>query len=583
MIGLHESHKSGVGNVGCAPVIDRKNWVGHSGVGRWLTVLAVPLLTCGGLGVAHAAWELKPDGTPDLTADYNGSATGSYTTISGNYVSGAFSHHGPVTNWVLLSGEAAASNGALAEVKANGTFTYTFKWKPDYGQTLQSDPPPDKLTIQVFNVVETDVQSYGINPATGIAEAENGLGNPTVLTDHDPPSAYRDAMSIGTRLFTKSVAPGSDTVTFTFPFNATASATAPSTTFGNNSIMCFMWVEVYATEDTQNREVRLSRPGARGPVKIQGALGVTIDPERDEWVEPDGTAHGQSRWSYTERIKNPPLFGAPDYADNSVSLTQLIAAQKGGQWSPSLSGQWSPSHSMDQQHPQSSSPSHVQKLPDGGALLSDDGIVATLPGWYNVPSNAHNLDGSNSNPVTVSYVLKDNADGAEAEGKYFLHLHDEWENPVTDPAFTWPDGTHPGETYRTESMDLDVPRIDGPQTNKSWTFASVTTNLTAQLKTNFGANFKLKDWFTAGGSFETSAKLEIESQYEATAPTLTLAQGESAVPCVNYIVRTSHKLLDHYEVNGWAGKESKSADLPVAVNDISANWHTLTTGQPLEP
>lgn len=90
-------------------------------------MLAVPLLTCGGMGVAHTAWE------SEFTANYNGSATGSYNNYSGN-------HNGPVTRWPFLSGEAADSNGALAEVKANGTFSIKCTWVPSQGQTLQTDP-----------------------------------------------------------------------------------------------------------------------------------------------------------------------------------------------------------------------------------------------------------------------------------------------------------------------------------------------------------------------------------------------------------------------------------------------------------
>ncbi len=180
----------------------------------------------------------------------------------------------------------------------------------------------------------------------------------------------------------------------------------------------------------------------------------------------------------------------------------------------------------------------------------------------------------------MTYELTD-SDGAKAKASYVFHLHDEWENSTNDT---------PAQTHETRKFDLVVPRIDGPQTDKTWTFAKITTGLTTELKTNFGANFKLKDWFTAGGSFESSAKLEIESSYEANAPLLTLKAGESAVPCINYIVKTQHKLLDHYVPSGWDkntarvdGKWPKSADLPVAIQDISANWHKLGTGQPATP
>ncbi len=186
-----------------------------------------------------------------------------------------------------------------------------------------------------------------------------------------------------------------------------------------------------------------------------------------------------------------------------------------------------------------------------------------------------------NNPITVTYNLTDSVDGTKATAKYILQLHDEWENAVDDS---------PAQTHETRTIDLDVPRIDGPQKDKTWTFAKITAGLTAELKTKFGADFKLKDWFTAGGSFETTTKLEIESSYEASAPLLTLNPGESAVPCINYIVKTQHKLLDHFVSSGWDkntitadGKWPQSADLPVVIQDVSANWDIRKTGQPLTP
>ncbi len=311
------------------------------------------------------------------------------------------------------------------------------------------------------------------------------------------------------------------------------------------------------TVASDSREVYLTR-GSLVP-KIEGAPGVTIDKAHDEWREADGTGHGHTTYSYN-------WVGIGEQFN-----FQNFQASRGGTWTwktnpqgtgniPNVSWSWDP----------------VGSDPADADLSSRQMMRFGSPNkvgqeWQGTPTG--------TDTRTITYSATDKGDGTKGTAKYNLTLHDEWDAATDDT---------PSETHETRSIDLNVARIDGPQKDETWTFSKITAGLTAELKTTFGADFKLSDWLNAGGSFETTAKLEIESSYEAKSPLLQLAAGESAVPCVNYIVKTRHKLFDHWTASGWDkdnaradGKWPQDADLPVPIGDISANWHKLTTGKPL--
>lgn len=104
------------------------------------------------------------------------------------------------------------------------------------------------------------------------------------------------------------------------------------------------------------------------------------------------------------------------------------------------------------------------------------------------------------------------------------------------------------------------------------------------LKTNFGASFKPKDWLNIGGSIETEGSLEVKSSYASTA-IVYLMPGDTAVPKIDYTIRTQHKLVDHYVTSGWDanttradGKWDQAADLALQPQDIAPGWIVTRSG-----
>jgi hypothetical protein len=201
---------------------------------------------------------------------------------------------------------------------------------------------------------------------------------------------------------------------------------------------------------------------------------------------------------------------------------------------------------------------------------------------YGIPYKdiSGNWHGSSSvnNVFSVVYTTTDNGDGATATAKYILTLHDEWEHLIDD---------NPAQTTRTDHRNLNVPRIVGPQTAKPWTFFDATIGQKATATANFGVSFKLSDWLNLGGSFTAESSLDISGTYNAASPPITLAAGESAIPRVSYIVKTVHKLVDHFTSPGWDrntarpdGKWQQSADLDVNIQDVYADWDKIDANLP---
>ena len=311
--------------------------------------------------------------------------------------------------------------------------------------------------------------------------------------------------------------------------------------FDTYSDGCWAMVTASVAFALDNREVYLTRGSAP---KIKGASDVTIDESRDEWREVDSsglwTTHGQSRWSYTERTQDTYL-GAPTYPINPVTIKPVINAQAGGGWSSNLTGVWSNPAPTDTQPPQSATASHTETLPDGGALNSKpDGIPMYPAGWYNTPSKGQN-------PVTVTYNLTDNNDGAKATAKYVFHLHDEFEQPRT--------GTLPNRVYNTEYPI----KVDG---RVKWYSSKVTRKVSGKVthtwKVSLTAGFKLKDLFNlfpeanAGGTGEYGGTKEF-SVDESMEKTITPGKH-----CYYYVLihdELKHHLVDHYEASGYTGTQ----------------------------
>ncbi len=448
---------------------------------------------------------------------------------------------------------AAFPNGTTITASSNPTYAVKAIWIGD-----PETPAPKKLWFKVTgytHVYGSETSSFGMDSQLGTSSpygSQYGRAASTIITKKGGSSEY----DLGSYTFS----PKGTTV-----ISADLSDPAAGASAG-----------VFA------EAVDCSLLIWRGiPLKRKGDPGVTIDEDKDEWMDENGDGHGNSRYSYTERVDlSGDTFSNTAFTDNPVILGQAFGAVAGSGWSNGSIGTWSNPNDYDRKPPEHPNASHVEDLPDGGGLLNSAGLEqgfflhnSVAPGWYNTTSSG--------GQITVTYDLTDPNQGSSPKetATYTLKLHHEWENPTADD---------PAQTHATWQMRFPVSRIVGPQKGKSWKI-EYTGKLSANLSANFGGNFKLHDWLTAGGDFKAEADLGVAASYEASAPPIDLDEGESAIPCISYIVKTDHKLLDHFELSGWdknaARADSKwpqSADLPVNINDTYADWYRVPTGRPAE-
>jgi len=346
---------------------------------------------------------------------------------------------------------------------------------------------------------------------------------------------------------------------------------------GSDSTYAEVGVDAQAFFDS--RTLWLTR-GSSSP-KIKGDPGVTIDEAHDEWRELDKNGlwvtHGQSRWSYTNRTSDGPpnMSGNPMYSDKSLPNTQVVGAQLGGSWSSYslLQGVWSNPDPHDFFPPgttgQPASQTHVETLPDGGALKDDVGIrpspampgVPEPQGWYGTPSKGQN-------PVTVTYTLTDKGPTpATATAKYILQLHDEWENVAPDSAYSWQEAgtgtSHPGESLQwwNQQLHYNGPQLTTADADASWD-VTADTKLSTKLSTTFALDFNLADWVKIGGSAEATAEASIDATFKASAPKpsaiFAVAPGDTFQPIVKYQVKTAHWLVDHFLLSGFDPNPDRS-------------------------
>ncbi|PQV63177.1 hypothetical protein B1R32_1142 [Abditibacterium utsteinense] len=241
-----------------------------------------------------------------------------------------------------------------------------------------------------------------------------------------------------------------------------------------------------------------------------------LNKDRDEWVEADGTGHGHSRHSYKERIDTSTSY-YPTWEDVPIKLSQTFSASLGSGWSPSSVGTWSNSHPYDRPFSSNSPASHVENLPDSGALLNSAGVdtmaLPLAPGWYDTPSSGSD--------VTVSYDLEDATQTPSIKEKatYILKLHDEWENPTPDRDETWTRCffDNPERPYSNDSGT-------GNTEPKKW---EMVTKATQSLEASLGLDFKLHDAINIGASAKVGTIVEITKTSGAE---VSLAPGERAIP-----------------------------------------------------
>ena len=489
-------------------------------------------------------------------------------------------------NIPLLPSPARNAEGVGAYVKSEGQVRGVYQWQ----RSDPNDSPPQYVT---FNI-SASAGGYAFNVSTPVHDASKETASATAWG--------KDGISV--------VGPSSTTVPSYTSVSATNTSYIMATTA--NDQVASPWVDLKAHSELAGGRSAPANYSSGGsgyvyfPGAVQAQVSVTIssplskyvtvgrsgspapklesdptlDKTKEEWVASDGTRHGHTRWSYKERVNtSTPLVG--NYADNSVNISQVITATQSSGWSSNIAGVWSPLGSQDTHPPQNTGATHIVDVPDTGSLYNPEGLEFSQisngvyanvvdPGWYNVSNGG--------GEISSTYTLTDNANGFQSKATYALQPHNEWENAIDDS---------PAQTSAPWIVDLNVPRINGPRTAEPWTFFNLTAGLKITLSTNFGADFKLKDWFNIGGDFKAEGSLDISVHYNASSPSVDIGEDQSALPCVRFIRKTQHKLVDHFTVAGWDrnsartdGKHTKSADLPINIQDVSADWHILGIDEP---
>lgn len=488
------------------------------------------------------------------------------------------------------------------EMTASGKVRAVFQWVPDY----TGEAPPSTLIIKEHGFAGADMENGDrIDPFTNppVLSAGNGLGHPSITTQDIFDGA---CVSEGTEITTFAVPTNG---TLILPWREMSAHAAPNAAWDVDD-GAWPGAAIRYSAIVDNRKVQLSRQGAPAP-KLESD--PTLDKIKEEWVEADGTGHGHTLASYHEYVALPPASMEEHLTLDPRDVYNAVNVVRNGNWSPTenVSYIWTPQKPAANADPgdvanqesqegviEAETKSYqLRSMPFSNALSNPEGwgvipaleMIAKSPaleGWENLPSN------KKGSVINYQYELTDHDDEQKRTGKYSLTLHDEWENAIPNPDISWIDGngvTHVGQSWVIHHRALSVPRIIGPQTDKTWTFANITASLSAELKTDFQAGFKQKDWLNLSGSFESSAKLEITASMEISAPKLTITGGQDALPCIQYTVKTDHKLVDHFKTSGWDrnsartdGKFSQKADLPVPITDIGPSWITVPTGQPIE-
>ena len=304
-----------------------------------------------------------------------------------------------------------------SDVTIDGALHTYFKWKSDpYVDGQSPAPAPDHMDVLVTTSLYTSGWAGAWNIATNpnwLDLPANGKASASASDDEfgesvsiyaDPAGAYipiHNSSHLGYHLKRVSTSGGVATVTLTGHTIAHADGGDP-VSCGTSSEMAWgrAGVDAYAQQDS--RSVTLHRDGAH-----------------DETVDPDGTVHGDTVYSYTNTYWSEYPEG--ENTDN-VDNWQYFHPQFSGDWTVvippvdypyNISYQWNPSESSDTW--------------DTGKWKMPYGSLNMYSGyWVGKPTGA-------SPPSPMTYTVTDKGDGATATATYILTVHDPYEKYIDNP------------------------------------------------------------------------------------------------------------------------------------------------------
>jgi len=305
----------------------------------------------------------------------------------------------------------------------------------------------------------------------------------------------------------------------------------------------------------------------RGFVNASGSVGATEDPrtltisrgisakkwndptlnqDRDEWVEADGTGHGHTTYSYNYESKWVPLI------KRSYYNWQTFTASASGNWSPNATGTWSPSDADD------TKTQHKQSMDFGKPELSAD------YGWIG--------DETGIGKASVDYTITDSSTGTPVTAKahYDLKLHDEWEfNRMLD-------NVNPSVYSSASLFQYNYPnQTDAPITAKFKITNKTSESKSGELKADAGIGVDLPAIKKLGIKFDP-INVDVNADFKVSSETTTEADFEQPVSIspgkFRYIVlnRLCHYrrfVLDHWGAGGFIGESTVETS---TFNDINA-------------
>ncbi len=335
-----------------------------------------------------------------------------------------FTREWGLTASVTLNGAFSKSLGGKGQAKLSGTGRIRLIWTPDYEG--EADPThvnviwtADAISI-ARPVAEGETQDAYTNKATrgtvsvsasALVAGSKSVGRPFYGQSYDE-SYVSTSRLLGRYKVLKGMVESEDgnyqersyvlgpLVTLAAEANISGGRGVETTDYNgivySKPFLGEVSAMASASGDLDPRELWLLRQGAGLP-KIKGGKDefgtpVPLDEKHDEWRElnSDGqwVTHGHSRWSYTNRADDgSPLDAAGNptgYLEQSIVFRQLIGAFLTSGWGSysEQKGVWSPLDANHDRYPpgtvnQIGGHSHIEELPDGGALLDEVGLDKT--------------------------------------------------------------------------------------------------------------------------------------------------------------------------------------------------------------
>ena len=295
-----------------------------------------------------------------------------------------------------------SSLGYDQEFKQHGTVTATMTWIHDDLSHPENDPPPTRQWIKETAWADWNGLRNGSGTGVVSGTGDDGLG------DAAPPAAVSDGYyyyisseSSGTHLH--QVDSSSGVITRSCALDCSAKLVSPT---GDWDVQTECGYQIAI--DT--RAVTLHR-----------------DDAHDETVDPDGTVHGDTTYSYTDKEHHEydPDRGRrlPAFTIEDMENWQYFHPQFSGYWSPAQSGGgldgfhplcpydiswiWNPAESDDTWN------TGQWEMPYGSVNMED-------ADWVGTPTGA--------STHAMTYSVTDNGDGAKATAAYILTRHDKYDN-----------------------------------------------------------------------------------------------------------------------------------------------------------